>query len=177
MPSHNSTLPVGSRGRTTSNSGPTTVGPDTTRMAPVMNANSAGTSRNNATAAVAPANVMTRPMLTSRATELRASLGSSCNRSCMPLWNNRSATSSVTSGLRMSPNSFSGSTRPNTSPANRPAGNNKSSDGMPVRRPIHCAPTPNTMIVDRPMMISFSVSILAPCAEAPASDYDRSATC
>ena len=162
VPSHNSTLPVGSRGRTTFSRGPTTVGPDTTRMAPVMNVRLVGTSRNNSTAAVAPAKVMTSPTVTSRATDPRASVGRSSSCNWMALWNNNNATSSVTNGLRMSPNSFSGSTRPSTSPANRPAGNNNNKDGMPVRRPTHCAPIPNTRIVDNPTMISFSLSMLLP---------------
>ena len=58
-------------------------------------------------------------------------------------------------------------------PAKRPAGSRISSDGTPVRRPIHCAPTPNTMIVASPMKISFSLMIsVSSDLAAPSSRFD-----
>ncbi len=148
------------RGRASRSSGMTTVGPDTTRMAPSTTATRRGSSKNRTAATVASTQVMRTPTVTSQVTGRRMAGPSSLTRSSSPPRKSRMPTLRDTTGNRASPKISSESTSPSHGPTTSPPASSSTIEGKWSSRASHCSPTPSTMM--KPIPTRMSLSIGAP---------------
>jgi hypothetical protein len=152
---------TGSRSRTDCSKGSTTVGPDTTKMAPNKNPAEAGTS-NSITAAAPPTSQVTpRPTVTRPATG-RPTVRTLASSRPRPPSNKMSPTAMEITGASASPKSTSGFTAPVTGPASTPIGSRNSTDGRLNHDATHCAPTPAATIAAMAMARSLCMRSILP---------------
>jgi hypothetical protein len=149
IPSQWATRATVPTGRTWRSSGPTTVGPVTTTIAPSRRAVPAEKPRSRSAAQVAMAQVMSAPTVTRLQTEAPIALRSRARRLSPPS-KRINPTERETRGKRSSPNSASGSIKPVTGPATKPTASSRRMDGTRSRHASHWAPTPRTAMPARP---------------------------
>ena len=150
IPSHVRIVATGPTGRASRSSGITTVGPDTTRMAPSSTETRTDSWNSRWTAPVVSAHVMTTPTVTKAMTGRRAAAPSSLKRSSNPPTNRRMPTASDTTGNSAGPRIRSGSTMSRIGPTSRPPARSRMIEGNLRRRASHCSPTPSTMMTPIP---------------------------
>ena len=150
MPSKASTDSSGCLGLITASSGPTTVGPDTIRMAPITAARIGVTSNTKYVRSVAPTPVIAAPTVTSPSTGRRAPPCRRRKSSFIDSSKRSTATAIETSGKRSSPRIASGFTQPSTGPTSRPTISSRMIDGMRVALPSSWPSTPNRTIAAMP---------------------------
>jgi hypothetical protein len=131
-------------------SGRTTVGPETTRMAPRrididMESPSRMTDATDASPQVSRAPIVTRFLTTDPIAR------SSENLRLKPPSKRMIATAIETVGKRMSPSRLSGSMKPVTGPATMPTSRRRRIDGRCRRHASHWAPIPRMMMAASPM--------------------------
>ena len=152
-PSQASTRRSRSVGRMKRNSGATTVGPDTTRMAPVISAAPVDIPTSSAANAAPNAQVIATPQLISRITKRRVCPRSLPSSSPSPASYRMTATASDTSGWNAAPSSRSGLTSLVSAPAMKPAGNKMISAGIRSLLASTWEPTASTKIRPTPNKI------------------------
>ena len=150
IPSHISTDPTGSVGRANWSTGPTTVGPETTRIEAKRSARMNGTFKTIKTANVPKASVIITPSVTNLHTALLAFGLRSWMRNSKPPFKRSMPTPRVTMGKRESPKISKGFTRPKTGPTNIPAGRSNIIPGILMVRANHCREIPNPIIRPKP---------------------------
>ena len=143
IPSHFSSALTLPRGRRWRSNGATTVGPDSTKIAPSSVAKRPPMSSSQYAAAEPSTHCTSMPTLTKRPTVVPTSRAS-LSRSVRPPSNRMIATESDTTTCNRSPgSSTSGSIHPNTGPTRNPASSSSRIDGRRTTDASHCAPTPS----------------------------------
>ena len=142
-----------SLGRTKASSGPTTVGPETTRIAPVISAACSGMPSSSNAMHMASARVTGTPSAISRQTTRRVCPVSFRSSSPRPASYRITATASDTSGWKAGPSSLSGLTSLVSAPAAKPTGSKTISAGIRRRLASTWDPTASNTIRPRPMRI------------------------
>ena len=132
------------------NSGATTVGPDTTRMAPVISAAPVDIPSSSAANTAANAQVIATPQVISRITTRRVCPRSLPSFSPSPASYRMTATASDTSGWNAAPSSCSGLTSLVIAPTTKPAGNKMISAGIRRRLASTWEPAASTRIRPNP---------------------------
>ena len=155
-----------SAGRTNASSGPTTVGPDTTKIAPSIAAAPADMPSSGAASTAANAIVIGTPQITRRGTTRRARPRTLPHSSARPESYRITATASETSGWNAAPSRCCGLTSVVSAPAVKPAGSRMISAGMRSRLASTCEPTASTTIRPTPNRI-WSVLIACPFSRQP----------
>ncbi|KQS99317.1 hypothetical protein ASG23_07815 [Cellulomonas sp. Leaf395] len=150
IPSNARTDSSGCFGRITASSGPTTVGPETMRIAPMTAARLRGRSKTHCASSVVQMPVTTAPVVTSPSTGRRAPPCRREKSSLRDSSNSSSPTAIDTSGNRASPRSASGSTQPRTGPASSPSTSSTMIDGTRAAWPRSCPSTPSRTIAAMP---------------------------
>ena len=171
-----------SDGRTKARRGPTTVGPDTTRMAPVMSAAPAEMPSSGVASAAAIVIVSGTPQMIRRGTTRRARPVTLPHCRASPESYRITATASETSGWNADPSRRCGLTSVVIAPAVNPAGSRTISAG--IRSPLAstCDPTASTTIRPTPRrtwsdVIERSVSCLSPLQPSGHPDQWAVAIC
>lgn len=149
MPSHFKTEFSRSVGRACSSSGSTTVGPETTRMAPRRAEIWAPSPNKKYAAKEVSIQVRSTPTLIRRRTTFRTPRTSETRR-FKPPSNRITATNKETNGDSRSPSKASGSIRPTKGPARRPTTSKQSIEGMPSRDASHWALMPKATMLPSP---------------------------
>src|SRR5215470_15698720 len=161
-----------SAGRTKASSGPTTVGPDTTKIAPSMSAAPADMPSSGAASTAANAIVTGTPQMTSRGTTRRARPHTLPHFSAAPESYRITATESETSGWNAAPSRRSGLTSVVSAPTVKPAGSRIISAGMRSRLATTWEPTASTKIRPTPNRI-WSVLIACPFPASPSFPHQN----
>ena len=155
-----------SDGRAKASSGPTTVGPDTTKIAPVISAAPADMPSSGPASTAANAIVTGTPQITSRGTTRRARPPTLPHSRARPESYKITATASETSGENADPSRRSGLTSVVSAPAVKPAGSKMISAGIRSRLASTCEPTASTTIRPTPNR-TWSVLIACPSFRQP----------
>ena len=129
IPSQRRIVDTGGAGRARRRRGSTTVGPDTTRMAPRSAESRRDSWKRWWTVNVVRPHVMSVPTDTSRNTGRRIPRPSSSRSSARPPRNNKNATASDTTVNSESPKMTSGSTAPSSGPSSIPPTRSKMMEG------------------------------------------------
>src|SRR6266567_6162398 len=149
-PSHRSVRCTRSAGRTKFSSGPTTVGPETTRMTPSMSAAPFDMPSSSAAKRPANAQVTGTPMAMSRTTTERVPPSSLRRFSPTPLSKRMRATASETIGWNSDPRRLLGLMSSVRAPAMKPTGSRTIRAGMRTRLARTCEPTASTTVRPKP---------------------------
>ena len=155
-----------SEGRTKASSGVTTVGPDTTRIAPVISAAPPDMPSSGPASTAANAIVIGTPQITRRGTTRRARPCTLPHSSASPESYRITATASETSGWNAGPSRRPGLTSVVSAPAMKPAGSKMISAGMRSPLASTCEPTASTTTRPTPNRI-WSVLIACPFSRQP----------
>ena len=134
--SHCSTLRTRVLGRTNVSNGLTTVGPDTTTMAPISSAMENGMPMTTPASTAALAHVMAPPNHTRSSTVRPSRLSMRRLPSSMPPWNRMMATTRSTTGLKAVPRMPMGLAPGTKMPSTNPAGSSSTSEGTRRRGAI-----------------------------------------
>ena len=170
-PSQVSTRRRRSPGRMKSSSGPTTVGPETTRIAPSISAADCDRSSSSAAAPAPITHVSSVPMVTSRITVPRAGPFSRRRSRSSPASYRMTATDSATNGSNAGPSSFCGSAVASVAPSANPAGSSSTIAGMRSRVATIWANIARTTIAPTPRKMSSALirpTARARCRRSPA---------